>query len=221
MSSIIRNHPVLTAFSLSYLIGFTIYGLARGSSEALVYLIAVGLVMAFVARLYGRTGLSRGVLWALSAWGIAHMAGGLIPVGDGVLYNQPLGFDLIRYDRVVHAFGFGAATVAGWQVLRSWVRAPQAISGGLAVVVALTGMGIGALNEVLEFAATRMQADTNVGGYDNTGWDLVANMTGAFAAAIWIRLRGKLDNGGGDPMARLIGDSDDEAGDIDKIVYGS
>ena len=49
-------------------------------------------------------------------------------------------------------------------------------------------MGFGALNEVIEFIATLMVPNTNVGGYVNTGWDLVANMIGASVAATLIYL---------------------------------
>lgn len=45
-------------------------------------------------------------------------------------------------------------------------------------------MGIGALNEVLEFIATLVLVDTNVGGYRNTGRDLIANLLGAAVAGI-------------------------------------
>ena len=44
------------------------------------------------------------------------------------------------------------------------------------------GMGVGALNEVVEFFASRTFA-ANVGGYVNTGWDLVANLLGCATAA--------------------------------------
>jgi hypothetical protein len=46
------------------------------------------------------------------------------------------------------------------------------------------------LNEIVEFAATLLVPETNVGGYLNTGWDLVANATGATTAALVIWLRG-------------------------------
>ena len=51
------------------------------------------------------------------------------------------------------------------------------------------GMGFGAFNEIVEFVATLTVPDTNVGGYINTGWDLVANMVGAIMACTWIKLR--------------------------------
>ena len=43
-----------------------------------------------------------------------------------------------------------------------------------------------ALNEVIEFFATLSMPKTNVGGYINTGWDLVANLVGSSAAALLI-----------------------------------
>ena len=47
-------------------------------------------------------------------------------------------------------------------------------------------MGFGALNEVIEFAATQLLPNTNVGGYVNTGWDLVFNLLGSTIAACMI-----------------------------------
>jgi hypothetical protein len=53
---------------------------------------------------------------------------------------------------------------------------------------AAAGMGFGALNEVIEFIAVLTLPNTNVGGYENTGWDLVANLVGTIIAALVIRL---------------------------------
>ena len=53
-----------------------------------------------------------------------------------------------------------------------------------------TGMGLGALNEIIEFIAVLIIPETNVGGYVNTGWDLVANLTGCLFAGILILFRG-------------------------------
>jgi len=50
-------------------------------------------------------------------------------------------------------------------------------------------MGLGALNEVVEFAATRLMPRTNVGGYENTGWDLVSNLAGCLIAVAGLALR--------------------------------
>ena len=57
---------------------------------------------------------------------------------------------------------------------------------GLVMLCALGGMGLGAFNEIVEFVATLTVPETNVGGYANTGWDLVANGVGATIAAVLI-----------------------------------
>ena len=61
-------------------------------------------------------------------------------------------------------------------------------TAGMLLICACAGMGLGATNEVVEFAATLLMPETNVGGYMNTGWDLVSNLIGATTAATWIWL---------------------------------
>jgi hypothetical protein len=115
------------------------------------------------------------------------MAGGVIPLDDDrTLYAAILGVDLIRYDRLVHAVGFGAATFACGVVMRRWLPSGRYDTAALGIVV-LAGMGVGALNEMAEFIATLVLEDTNVGGFDNTGWDLVFDLVGAVTAALVLR----------------------------------
>jgi putative membrane protein len=144
-------------------------------------------LIALVGLIDRRIGFSPWILWALAAWGFAHLAGGLVPFGDGVLYNASLGDTVIHYDRVVHMLGFGVATVACWEALAA-IHPAVLCTPGTAVLVALMGMGVGAANEVVEFAASHLFA-SNVGGYENTGWDLVANLLGCTAAATVIYVR--------------------------------
>jgi len=47
-------------------------------------------------------------------------------------------------------------------------------------------MGAGALNEIVEFVATVLVPETNVGGYYNTALDLVFNAAGALVAGLYI-----------------------------------
>jgi Predicted membrane protein (DUF2238) len=186
----LREHPFLLAFAAVYLAGWTIYGLAIGAHGTVAYLVSVTVVIGLVIRLDQRVGFSPWILWALAAWGFAHMAGGLIPFGEGVLYNASLGDTVVHYDRVVHAFGFGVATIACWEALVA-INPTVTLTPGTAVLVALMGMGVGAANEVVEFAASHLFA-SNVGGYENTGWDLVANLLGCTVASTllylnWVR----------------------------------
>lgn len=184
----IREEPLLVAATLLSTAGFVAYGLAIGSRLTPTYAVTIAALFLAVAAIHARTPLSRPVLWALLAWGIAHLAAGTIEIGDGqVLYNQRLMFPPYQVDRLVHMFGFGTATLVCWEVLRA--RVPTVtMSKAIAVLVALAGLGVGATNESLEFLATRI-AETNVGGYDNTGWDLIANTFGCVAVTIALYIR--------------------------------
>ena len=73
---------------------------------------------------------------------------------------------------------------------------------GLMVLSASAALGFGALNEVVEFVATLLVPETNVGGYRNTGWDLVSNLSGATIAATLIWLRSRAPRYGGQNDAR-------------------
>lgn len=119
-----------------------------------------------------------------------HLAGGLIRVGDDVLYNAAIGpyagslrTHVIQYDHLVHAFGTFVGTLTLWTLLVPpsfrLSRRRDAI-----VLCVLAGLGIGAINEMIEFLATVAHSGAHVGGYDNTGWDFVSNTIGALAAAV-------------------------------------
>jgi hypothetical protein len=192
-----RLWPV-AAFTLTYLAIALIGAFVRGNAEFLFYIGVMLVLIGVVWAVHRSVGLSSGALWGLSVWGLAHMAGGLwvVPAGwpvnaeSGVLYTLWLIPGRLKYDHLVHAYGFGMTTWVCWQGLRSAIRRRGGVAApgfGLMVVSAAGGLGFGALNEVVEFVATLLVPETNVGGYRNTGWDLVANLVGATIAVtlIW------------------------------------
>ena len=196
-----RLWPV-AGFTMVYLAAAVSMALTRGNVEFLFYVAVMLILIAAVWMVHRQVGLNDAVLWGLSIWGLAHMAGGLLVVPEGwpveaetrVLYSLWLLPDLLKYDHVVHAYGFGMTTWVCWQGLRAAVhhRTGTGIpTPGLMVLSATAGMGFGALNEIVEFVATLLVPETNVGGYLNTGWDLVANLFGATAAATLIWLHGR------------------------------
>jgi hypothetical protein len=191
LGATLREHLVLLLFVAVYIAAFVTYGLVAGSRLTIAYGVIVATLGIVIAALHMRVRFSRNVLWAFAIWGVLHMAGGLIEFGrDDVLYNIDWGVPVVRYDRLVHAFGFGTASVACWQALRSRVGVVRANTAA-AVLMWLAGMGVGALNEVVEFAMSQA-TDTNVGGFVNTGWDMIFNTLGTAIAAIWIK-RGSSD----------------------------
>jgi len=194
-----RRLRSVAAFTFGYLAIALVGGLLRGNSEFLFYIAVMLVLMGLVWAVNRSVGLSTGALWALSLWGLAHMAGGLVVVPEGwpvnaesrVLYSLWLIPGRLKYDHLVHAYGFGVTTWVCWQGLKSAVRkrsgSAPAPAFGLLTLSAAAGLGFGALNEVIEFVATLTMPETNVGGYINTGWDLVANTVGAVTAVVLIR----------------------------------
>lgn len=163
--------------------------ISTGGQEFLFYIAVVAALMVAVAIIHRRFPLTLPTLWALLAWAALHMAGGMVPLPEptGVLYNLWLIPPVLKYDQLVHAYGFGVTAWVCWQILRQTCRVPPTSFVPLAAS-ALCSMGLGALNEEIEFAATKLVERTNVGDYENNAWDLVFNMTGAVIAVALIRL---------------------------------
>ena len=193
-----RAQLYLGLFTLAYIAGFSVYFLSADNFEFIGYIGVLVFFFVLIAATLRRSGLPLSVLCGLSLWGLLHMAGGGIPIGDGVLYGLQIiplysdggDFTLIKYDQLVHAFGFGVATLAAYHLLKPSIR--EAANWGLvyAVLVA-TGMGLGVLNELVEFTAVLLVPETGVGGYHNTLLDLVFNTVGACLAVVYIHAKEK------------------------------
>lgn len=163
------------------------------------FFIAIAALVSFMHR---RVNFSQVLLWSLTLWGAMHLAGGLVRIPDGwnfdgdqqVLYSWWVIGHWLKYDHVVHAFGFGTCTWLTWEALRASIQARLGRklypSMGMIFLCVFTGMGLGALNEIVEFIAVLSVPETNVGGYVNTCWDLVANLAGCLFVGVLILFRG-------------------------------
>lgn len=189
-------------FTLAYLAPAIAGALRTGNGEFVFYIAVLFVLMGAIAEVHRRVGLSRMSLWGLSLWGLAHMAGGLVSLPDSwsyqgdkpVLYSWWLIPGRLKYDQLVHAYGFGVTTLVCWEGLSAILQGPHRTAAvqptlGKLTLCTTAAMGFGALNEVIEFVATLLVPETNVGGYENTGWDLVSNLCGAVLVAVLIRLR--------------------------------
>lgn len=180
------------ALFVAALCAATPFALGTDNAEFLFYIAVLVVLAGCVGLVHRRVDLHPLSLWALSLWAVLHLAGGLWRVSDevGVLYNLWLWPGRLKYDQLVHAYGFATATWVCWQGLRSALREPRP-TFGLAFLAMAAGMGLGALNEVVEFLATLLVPQTIVGGYVNTGWDLVSNLVGCALAGLAILLLGR------------------------------
>lgn len=169
------------------LAGFGVVGFVTHSPSTVSYLLSVAAV-AVVLVVHRRTALSPALTLALAGLAVAHLAGGLVNVGDDVLYNADLWSPVLEYDHFVHASGVFIGTIVLWTLLLPRSEDPVARRDFITVAM-LGGLGLGAVNETVEFLTTMAHHGAHVGGYNNTGWDLVSNTIGALAAARWMSRR--------------------------------
>ncbi len=190
-----RDEWAVLWVTLAYVAGFGAWFLATGNHEFIWYILTLAAMIVLIGANLRRAEFPPGLLWALSLWGLAHMAGGGVRVGETVLYSATLlplidagEMTLLKYDQVVHAYGFGITAWLLWHLMRR--NYPDTRQGWTVhVYPALGAMGLGTVNEIIEFIAVLAIADTNVGGYVNTALDLVFNAIGASLAMCLLFLR--------------------------------
>ncbi|MCZ2858927.1 DUF2238 domain-containing protein [Blastococcus sp. VKM Ac-2987] len=171
--------------------GLLALGTATGQANRPVYaLVVLGGAVA-VARLHLRVGLSTATIWGLVAFALGHLAGGMVPVGDGILYQVWLVDGVLRYDNLQH-LGFGFVGRAIWEALRHRL-APSGpdLPGVTRWIVVLGATAAGAVNEIVEYVLTLVLPEHSVGGYDNTARDLVADLVGGLAVGWWTGRRAR------------------------------
>ena len=183
-----REAPVLIV-NLVYVPAFTVIALRNSNIEFVLYVAVILMVAAWVVWKQRSVRFDLPILWGLTIWGLLHMAGGNIRVGDDILYGLQLIPVVLRYDQLVHAFGFGTATLVCHHLLKPYLRDGLDRWRTLSILIVLMGSGLGAINEIIEFIAVKTLPKTNVGGYDNTLWDLIFNLIGGLLAVGWLTLR--------------------------------
>ncbi len=193
--SIFHREPKLVIFSVLYLVAGAIAVFATGNNEFAFYLVPLAIIIAVTLWLDHRIRFSSTVVWCLSIWAAMHLAGGLVPLPQGwpyngevaVLYSAWIIPELLKYDNLVHAFGFGTTAVAALQAMRPMEQRKRHPTFGQMAAATLVACGLGSVNEIVEFIATLIAPETNVGGYFNTALDLVANLVGGVIAMLLVR----------------------------------
>lgn len=187
----------LIFFTLAYILAFAIYYISIKNFEFMWY---VGVLVFFFLLIAGTMHKSKFdylILWGLSIWGLLHMAGGGVRIGDNVLYAWEIiriidvgDTFILKFDQFVHFFGFGVTTLLAFHLLKPYLNEKTNYVIIYPFLVAVS-MGLGALNEIVEFMAVVFFQDTGVGGYYNTALDIVFNTLGAIVAVFVVHFRRK------------------------------
>ncbi len=183
-----EQKPILWAL-VAALVAFTGVFLYQGNTEFLFYIVVILFFFGLILKSNKVVKYPTYVLWGLFGWAVLHMLGGTEFEAGRVIYTAILvplvgePYAILKYDQVVHTIGFFIATLVMYYVLKPHLRNGFDWTGTL-VVVAMAGLGLGALNEIIEFILTVVLPNTNVGGYENTALDLVTDLIGA-CIAVW------------------------------------
>lgn len=192
-----RGEWAVAIFTILYVLAFAIYYISIKNYEFMWY---IGVLLFFFVLIFAtirKSNFDLLILWGLSVWGFLHMCGGGLNVGGDVLYNLviipliSLGENtILKFDQFVHFFGFGVTALVAYHILNPYLNEKVNYKIIYPMIIAVA-MGLGALNEIVEFFAVVSFPNTNVGGYYNTAIDLVFNTLGAIAAVFVIHFRRK------------------------------
>lgn len=186
----VRTARILVlVFTLLYIAAAGVYFMTAGVKEFTFYLLVLLVLVAVVAWTLPRTKLPTWSLWLLSILGLLHALGGGVKVHGDVLYNYVIipivnngvnGITIWRFDQLVHPYGTAVAALIVYFFIARYSKLPRI---WMVILAALAAMGLGAMNEVVEFITKITIPHTDVGGYTNTALDLCSNMIGASIGA--------------------------------------
>ncbi len=185
--------PILI-FTLIYLLVALFIFIARANYEFIMYIGVVVFFFFLILFTNEKIRYPDVILWGLSFWGLLHMCGGGVLINGERLYGLiliPISsmYSIFRYDQFVHIIGFGIATLLMFVLIESKLKKPIKNWSAISVVIIMAGLGVGAINEIIEFTAVVIMPETGVGGFINMALDLVSDLIGACLAMIYIRFK--------------------------------
>ncbi len=185
-------HIILLIINICLLLGFGYSFLLRKNYEFVIYVGVIILFLFLVSITFFRVAYSTATLLGLTIWSLMHMAGGGVFIKDVRLYDIiliPLSqtYPILRYDQVVHVFGFAIATLAMFELIRPLLKENLRHFVALSIVIIMAGLGVGAFNEIVEALVAAALPQSGVGGYVNTALDLISDFIGAILAMLFIK----------------------------------
>ena len=178
-------------FTVLYTAAFSVYFIADFNIEFIAYIGVNVFIFTLLFTTLDKTRIPVSILAGLSFWGLLHMMGGSVQTADGVLYDWKMlpFFDgggelyILKFDQFVHGYLYAVVALLFLHLLRNYFlnRHSQILVGFIAVTASI---GVGAINEMIEFIAVLTVPDTGVGGYFNTVLDIVFNFIGALLAVL-------------------------------------
>jgi|TARA_B100002003_G_C13830299_1_gene408141 putative membrane protein len=187
-----KGVKILSYLMGAFLIVFLGYFILQGNYEFSGYSLIAGILFYVLIWANKYYDIPLTALWLIAIWIILHMLGGSVYIGGTKLYDLLLvnlfngggEFMILKYDQLIHAYCYIAIASVIYFMLKKHMKKGQ--DNALIVFTILAAIGVGLLNEVIEFAMVVFaDAGEAVGGYYNTALDLVFNLIGAILGAFF------------------------------------
>ncbi|MBN2037688.1 MAG: DUF2238 domain-containing protein [Chitinispirillaceae bacterium] len=189
-----KSQVILFCINLLLITGFSIYFLLNLNYEFIIYVGVIIFFLVLIVFTRNKVDYTLSSLIGLTIWSLLHLCGGCISVGENerlyelIIVKLSSTLPILRYDQVVHMWGFGVSTIVMYSLLRKSLVPIIQHKISLGIVLVLSGLGVGAFNEILEFIVELSVPESGVGGYINTALDLCANLIGSLLAVIYINV---------------------------------
>lgn len=186
-----EQYPIF-AVNIIILVIFSFIFISKKNYEFIAYIGVILFFLMLILLTNKRVDYNRTVLWGLTLWSAMHMSGGGLVFSGKRLYEMILipivgePFLIFKYDQLVHIVGFGVATLLMYFLLRPSLDIKKLRWVSMSIVVLMAGLGVGAMNEIIEFTVAVIVPNTGVGGYYNTSLDLVSDLIGGLVAWLYI-----------------------------------
>jgi len=179
---------LIIIFTSLYLIFFGLLAIVKKNFEFLFYAIILSSLIILIVSYYKKLHLTFIILGGLSILGFMHLAGGTIDINGTRLYDFWIIQDILKYDNIIHALSLFVVTFVAYSIVSPHLdlktkHHPILLS----LLLVLTALGIGSVNEILELGAVIfLGAQEGVGDYLNNALDLVFNLLGSIIAVFFI-----------------------------------
>ncbi len=182
----VKLEKFIVYFTLGYVILFSINQLVNKNVEFIYYTGVLLLSFGVILTIHRRMHFYPIVLICLSVLGLMHLLGGNFYLGEIRLYDFYFIDGFFKYDNLVHMFGSGIMVMLAYALLHPAIGDDFAKNDFYYILLlVLIGMGLGTINEIIEFIAVLVfDVGQMVGGYTNTLLDLVFNTIGSIIIAI-------------------------------------
>jgi len=174
--------------SVLIILFFSVFAISQKNYEFLAYSVVGALIVWLIYatdKIYKYSNFSK---ISFLVWIFLHFAGGLFKYNGKTWYSTMIitlvgePFNILKYDQVLHFAVYFIATFFLYSVVMSFAE-KNTSKFKLWLIIVLSAVGVGALNEIMEFGVYIYYANSGVGTYINNALDLVFNTLGAMLGA--------------------------------------